>query len=155
VDKRLIGQNSKLPFPYLVTKLVINKGFEIEATHNVANKFPVFKLPQWNRSISHMKPRAPAPAQDVEIIDDILIYSANHQEHEEHLMMVMEVLREKKLFAKVEKCEFWIQKVSFLGHVVSKDGIAVDPKKIEAIAEWERPTNVREIHSFLGLAEYY
>jgi hypothetical protein len=67
----------------------------------------------------------------------------------------MEVLREKKLFAKLKKCEFWIQELSFLGHVVSKDGIAVDPKKIYAIVEWERPTNVREIHSFLGLAGYY
>jgi hypothetical protein len=67
INKRLIGQNSTLPFPYLVTKLVVNKGFEIQATDNVANKFPVFGLPQWNRSISHMKPRAPAPTQDVEM----------------------------------------------------------------------------------------
>jgi hypothetical protein len=91
----------------------------------------------------------------VVFIDDILIYSANHQEHEEHLKMVLDVLREKKLFAKLKKCEFWLEEVSFLGHVVSKEGLAVDPKKIEAIVEWERPTSVREIRSFLGLAGYY
>ena len=73
----------------------------------------------------------------VVFIDDILIYSANHQDHEEHLKVVMEILRENKLFAKLKKCEFWIQEVSFLGHVVSKDGLVVDPKKIEAIDECE------------------
>jgi hypothetical protein len=91
----------------------------------------------------------------VVFIDDILIYSANHIEHEQHLKTVLEVLREKKLFAKLKKCEFWLEEVSFLGHVVSKDGLAVDPKKIEAIVEWEQPTSVREIRSFLGLAGYY
>jgi hypothetical protein len=91
----------------------------------------------------------------VVFIDDILIYSTNHQEHEEHLKIVLNVLREKQLFAKLKKCEFWMGKVSFLGHVISKDGITVDPSKVEAVVNWERPTNVHEIRSFLGLAGYY
>jgi len=91
----------------------------------------------------------------VVFIDHILVYSANHEKHEEHLNIVLEKLREKKLFAKFKKCEFWLEEVAFLGHVVSKDGLAVDPAKVQAVVEWERPTSVREIRSFLGLARYY
>jgi hypothetical protein len=91
----------------------------------------------------------------VVFIDDILIYLVNHVEHEEHLKTVMEKLREKKLFAKLKKCEFWLEEVSFLGHVVHKNGLAVDPIKVKAMAEREQPTSVREIRSFLGLAGYY
>ena len=91
----------------------------------------------------------------VVFIDDILIYSTNQQEHVGHLKKVLGILREKKLFAKLKKCEFWLEKVSFLGHVISGDGIEVDPSKIEAVVKWERPTNVHEIRSFLGLASYY
>jgi len=91
----------------------------------------------------------------VVFIDDILVYSTNHVEHEVHSKTVMEKLREKKLFAKLKKCEFWLKEVSFLGHVVSKNGLVVDPAKVQAVVEWERPTSVREIHSFLGLAGYY
>ena len=69
--------------------------------------------------------------------------------------MVLEMLREKKLYAKFSKCEFWIDAVSFLGHVVSKDGVMVDPSKIEAVKSWVRPTNVTEVRSFVGLASYY
>ena len=88
-------------------------------------------------------------------IDDILIYSKSKKEHEEHLRMVLEMLREKKLYAKFSKCEFWLDSVSFLGHVVSKDGMMVDPFKIETVKNWVRPTNVSEIRSFVGLASYY
>ncbi|CAH9102252.1 unnamed protein product [Cuscuta epithymum] len=88
-------------------------------------------------------------------IDDILIYSESEEEHEEHLILVLETLREKQLYAKLSKCEFWLKEIGFLGHVVSGSGIAVDNKKIEAITEWERPKNVKEIRSFLGLAGYY
>ena len=88
-------------------------------------------------------------------IDDILVYSKSLAEHEEHLKIVLGILREKKLFAKFSKCEFWLDKVAFLGHVITKDGISVDPKKIEAIVEWKRPTSVTEVRSFLGLAGYY
>jgi hypothetical protein len=85
-------------------------------------------------------------------IDDILVYSKNNEEHEKHLRLIMEKLREHKLYAKFSKCEFWLSEVAFLGHVVSKEGIVVDPSKVTAVTEWEPPKNVKEIHSFLGLA---
>ena len=88
-------------------------------------------------------------------IDDIMVYSKSKKEHEEHLRMVLEMLREKKLYDKFSKCEFWLDSVSLLGHVVSKDGVMVDPSKIEIAKNWVRPTNVSEIRSFVGLASYY
>ncbi|KAM5550622.1 hypothetical protein ABKV19_027127, partial [Rosa sericea] len=91
----------------------------------------------------------------VVFVDDILIYSRSSDEHEKHLRIVLQTLREKKLFAKFEKCEFWQKEVKFLGHVVSKDGVSVDPSKVEAVMGWSRPTTVTEIRSFLGLAGYY
>jgi len=91
----------------------------------------------------------------VVFIDDILIYSRNNEEHAQHLRLVLKTLREHKLYAKLKKCEFWLEQVVFLGHVVSKEGIKVDPQKIKAIVDWPRPTNVTEIRSFLGLAGYY
>ncbi|GMJ13693.1 hypothetical protein HRI_005038600 [Hibiscus trionum] len=91
----------------------------------------------------------------VVFIDDILIYSKDSVTHEEHLRIVLQTLREKQLYAKFSKCEFWLTEVSFLGHVISSAGIQVDPKKIQAILEWIPPKNVGEIRSFLGLAGYY
>ena len=91
----------------------------------------------------------------VVFIDDILIYSKTEEEHAEHLHTVLETLRQHKLYAKFSKCEFWLEKVAFLGHVVSAGGISVDPEKIQAIIHWKAPTSVTEIHSFLGLAGYY
>ncbi|OMO58913.1 reverse transcriptase [Corchorus capsularis] len=91
----------------------------------------------------------------VVFIDDILVYSKSMEEHGEHLRLVLQILREKKLYAKFKKCEFWLDSVAFLGHVVSKDGISVDPEKVKAIVEWSRPTNATEVRSFLGLAGYY
>jgi len=88
-------------------------------------------------------------------IDDILIYSRNKKEHEHHLRIVLGILKEKKIDAKFSKCEFWLSSVAFLGHVVSKEGIMVDPKKIEVVRDWVRPTSLTEIRSFLGLAGYY
>ncbi|KAL4025562.1 hypothetical protein IC575_013964 [Cucumis melo] len=88
-------------------------------------------------------------------MDDILIYSKTEVEHEEHLRMVLQTLRDNKLYAKFSKCEFWLKQVSFLGHVVSKAGVSVDPAKIEAITSWPRPSTVSEVRSFLGLADYY
>ena len=88
-------------------------------------------------------------------IDDILVYSKSREEHEQHLRLVLERLKEKQLYAKFKKCEFWLDKVVFLGHVVSKDGIMVDPAKIEAVSQWQQPKNVPEVRSFLGLAGYY
>ena len=91
----------------------------------------------------------------VVFIDDILVYSKDAQEHEQHLRIVMETLREKKLYAKLSKCDFWLKEVSFLGHIVSTEGIRVDPIKIEAIVNWKPPRNVIEVRSFLGLVGYY
>ena len=91
----------------------------------------------------------------VVFIDDIVIYSKSHKEHEDHLRIVLQILRKKKLYAKLQKCDFWLDQVSFLGHTTSIDGISVDPKKIEAIVSWSRPSNVAEVRSFLGLAGYY
>ena len=88
-------------------------------------------------------------------IDDILIYSRSEAEHEQHLGLVLQTLRDHQLFGKFSKCEFWLQEVRFLGHVISKDGIAVDPSKVEAVLDWQAPTTVTEIRSFLGLAGYY
>ncbi|XP_074322839.1 uncharacterized protein LOC141659812 [Apium graveolens] len=88
-------------------------------------------------------------------IDDILIYSKTEEDHAEHVRTDLEILRKKKLYAKLSKCEFWLQEVQFLGHIVSNEGIKVDPIKIEAIMNWERPRTPTEVRSFLGLAGYY
>ena len=91
----------------------------------------------------------------VVFIDDILVFSKDEEEHEKHLRLVLEKLREHKLYAKFSKCEFWLKKVSFLGHVISEGGIAVDPGKVKDVLDWKPPQNVSEIRSFLGLAGYY
>ncbi|KAA0047082.1 pol protein [Cucumis melo var. makuwa] len=88
-------------------------------------------------------------------IDDILIYFKTEAEHEEHLHRVLETLRANKLYAKFSKCEFWLKKVTFLGHVVSSEGVSVDPAKIEAVTSWPRLSTVNKICSFQGLAGYY
>ncbi|KAL8095604.1 hypothetical protein AgCh_036864 [Apium graveolens] len=88
-------------------------------------------------------------------IDDILIYSKTEEDHKEHLRISLETLRKEKLYAKFSKCEFWLKEVQFLGHVVNKEGIKVDPVKIEAVMNWERPKTPTEVRSFLGLAGYY
>src|SRR3954471_21695524 len=91
----------------------------------------------------------------VVFIDDILIYSKDENEHEKHLRLIMEKLREHKLYAKFSKCEFCLKEVGFLVHVVSAKGVAVDPGKVASVTEWESPKNVGDIRSFLGLAGYY
>ena len=88
-------------------------------------------------------------------IDDILIYSGSGEEHAEHLRIILQTLREHRLYAKLSKCPFWLDSVAFLGHIVSAEGISVDPQKVEAILNWKPPTSVTEIRSFLGLAGYY
>lgn len=89
------------------------------------------------------------------VIDDILIHSRSKEEHNQHLRLVLESLRAEKLYAIFSKCEFWIRKVDFLGHVVSEEGIHGDPSKIKAIENWEAPRTPIEISQFLGLAGYY
>ena len=88
-------------------------------------------------------------------IDDILVYSKDRKNHDTHLRVVLETLRKEQLYAKLSKYEFWLNEVSFLRHIVSKEGIRVDPKKIEVVVEWKPPRNVTEVRSFLGLAGYY
>eukprot|EP00253_Pinus_taeda_P020635 PITA_20635 len=87
-------------------------------------------------------------------IDDILIYSRSHEEHKEHLRMVLQTLREHQLYAKFSKCDFF-EEIQYLGHVITKEGIAVDPEKIKTIMEWPMPKDVADIRSFMGLAGYY
>ena len=87
-------------------------------------------------------------------VDDILVFSKNEEDHEKHLRLVLDRLREHKLYAKFSKCEFWLDKVLYLGHIISADGIAVNPEKVEAIVNWEPPQNVKQLRSFLGLTSY-
>jgi hypothetical protein len=91
----------------------------------------------------------------VVFIDDILVFSKTEEEHAEHLRLVLQKLREHKLYAKRHKCEFWLKEVSFLGHVVSNGGISVDPGKVKDVLDWKPPVNVGQIRSFLGLVGYY
>ena len=91
----------------------------------------------------------------VVLVDDILIYFKSEEEHEDHLRIVLQALREHQLYAKFSKCEFWLTKVRFLGHVVSASSVSVDPKKVKAVMSWERTKSVFEIRSFLGLVGYY
>jgi hypothetical protein len=88
-------------------------------------------------------------------IDDILVYSKSEAEHEKYLRLVLQRLREHKLYAKLSKCEFWIDEVPFLGHVISRGCIAVDPGKVKDVLDWVVPQTVKEVRSFLGLAVYY
>ena len=88
-------------------------------------------------------------------IDDNLVFSKNEQEHEQYLQIVFQTLREKQLYAKLSKCDFWLKEVSFLGHIVYAEGIRVNPAKVEPIVNWKPPRNVTEVRSFLGLTRYY
>jgi hypothetical protein len=88
-------------------------------------------------------------------IDDILVYSRSKEEHEEHLCLALQKLRENRLYAKLIKCEFWMKQVAFLGHVISKGGISVDTSKVQDVLSWNVPTSVGDIQTFLGLAGYY
>ena len=91
----------------------------------------------------------------VVFVDDILVYSKNSENHDTHLRVVLDTLRKEQLYAKLSKCEFWFNEVSFLRHIVLNEGIRVDPKKIEVVVEWKPPRNVIEVRSFLGLVGYY
>ena len=91
----------------------------------------------------------------VVFIYNILMYSKYWENHDTHLRVMLEALRKEQLYAKLSECEFWLNEVSFLGHIVSEEGIQVDPKKIEVVVEWKPLRNVTEVRSFLGLAGYY
>jgi hypothetical protein len=88
-------------------------------------------------------------------IDDILVYLWSAEEHGHHLRIVLEKLRAHQLYAKFTKCEFWLQKVSFFWHILTAEGVVMDPEKVIVVANWKRPTTITEIRSFLGLASYY
>ena len=88
-------------------------------------------------------------------LDDILVYSKDEEEHEEHLRLTLQVLREHQLYAKLSKCDFYRDRIQYLGHIISEEGISVDPEKIEAITNWPTPRNVTDVRSFMGLAGYY
>jgi hypothetical protein len=91
----------------------------------------------------------------VVFIDDILIFSKNEEEHDEHLHLLLQKLRENQLYAKLNKCKFWLKEVSFLDHIISEGGISVDPSKVKDVLSWNTPQNVSDIKSFLDLAGYY
>jgi hypothetical protein len=84
----------------------------------------------------------------VVFIDDIFIYSKSDRDHEEHLRLLLQKLRDNQLYAKFSKCEFWIGEVRFLGHIISNGGISVDPAKVKEIMEWSKPTTVTKVRSF-------
>ena len=88
-------------------------------------------------------------------LDDILIYSKSAEDHERHLRLVLQKLREHKFYANLKKCEFMKQEIAFLGHIVGVNGIKVDPKKVQAVSDWEVPKDVHGVRSFLGLANYF
>jgi hypothetical protein len=91
----------------------------------------------------------------VVFIDDILVFSQNEEEHKEHLRMVLQQLRDCRLYAKLSKCDFWISEVLFSGHIINWDGLAVDPKKVVDILDWKAPRDVCRIKSFIEMAGYY
>jgi hypothetical protein len=91
----------------------------------------------------------------VVFIDDILVYSKTEEEHDEHLRIVLQTLRKHKLYTKFDKCDFYQNEIQYLGHLISAEGIVVDPKKIKAIMEWSVPKDVEDIGSFMGITIYY
>ena len=91
----------------------------------------------------------------VVFVDEILIYSKSEEDHERHLRVILQTLRQHQLYAKFSKCEFWLTNVRFLEHVISSSSVSVDPEKVEEVMSWERLKSVFEIRSFLGLVRYY
>ena len=91
----------------------------------------------------------------VVFIYNIFVYSKDRKNHDTHLRVMLETLRKERLYVKLSECEFWLNEVSFLEHIVSKERIRVESKKIEVVVEWKPPRNVTEVSSFLGLADYY
>ena len=87
-------------------------------------------------------------------LDDILVFSKNKEDHAKHLRLVLDKLREHQFYAKFSKCEFWLDEILYLGHIISTKGIAVNLEKVSAIVNWEPPQNVKQLHRFLGLASY-
>jgi hypothetical protein len=91
----------------------------------------------------------------VVFIDDVIVYSKNEEEHEQHLRIILKRLHDHQLYAMFSKCAFWLKEVPFLGHVISAEGIAVGPSKVQEVLDWKSPRSIMQIRSFLGLAGYY
>jgi hypothetical protein len=91
----------------------------------------------------------------VVFIDDILIYFKSEEEHARHLRVILQRLRDHQLYAKFNKCAFWLKEVPFLGHIISIEGITVDPSKVQEVLDWKSPKSIMQIYNFLGLAGYY
>ena len=91
----------------------------------------------------------------VVFIDDILVCTKIDDEHEKHLRIVFSHLREHKLHAEFSKCAFWLKRISFLGRILSTDGIEVDPEKVQEVLDWKTPEAITEVRNLLGLARYY
>jgi hypothetical protein len=91
----------------------------------------------------------------VVFINDILIYSKSEEEHERHLRVILQRLRDHQLYAKFNKCAFWLKEVPFLGHIISAEGIVVDPSKVQEVLDWKSPRSVTQIRSFLRFVGYY
>ena len=88
-------------------------------------------------------------------INDILTYSKSEAEHKEHLRIMLQTLKENQLYAKFSKCEFYKDKIQYLGHIISKQGLVVDPEKIKSIREWHVPVDVSSVRAFMGIVGYY
>jgi hypothetical protein len=88
-------------------------------------------------------------------INNIFVYSRSEEEHEEHLYLILQKLRDHRLYARLNKCEFWLKQVAFLGHIISKGGISVDPSKIQDVLSWNASASVDDIQGFIGLTSYY
>ena len=91
----------------------------------------------------------------VGILDDVIVYSATPEEHVQHVRTILAVLRQHQLYAKIQKCEFSKEEMTFVGFLVSKSGIGMDPAKVAAILDWPTPKNVKEVQSFLGFSNFY
>ena len=91
----------------------------------------------------------------VGILDDVIVFSESLSDHVPHVRFILEVLRQHKLYAKVEKCEFHKDQMTFVGYLVSQEGIGMDPAKVSAVLDWPTPTTVKEVQSYLGFANFY
>ncbi|GKA97651.1 hypothetical protein Tco_0825545 [Tanacetum coccineum] len=160
-DKGLIRPSSS-PWGALVLFVKKKDGsFRMYIDYRELNKLTIkirYPLPRIDDMFDQLQGSQTRPYLDkfvIVFIDDILIYSKSKEEHEVHLMLILELLEKEKLFEKFSNCEFWLQEVHFLSHVVNSEGIHVDPNKIEAVKNWKPPKTPTEICSFLGLAGYY
>ncbi|GJY03858.1 putative reverse transcriptase domain-containing protein [Tanacetum coccineum] len=149
----------KYPLKKEILEKMINLKIEAEEERKEAKVFE--RILSKSKSFNSRNLRFEANKRSIQLeptivfIDNILIYSKNKEEHEEHLKLILELLKKEELYAKFSKCEFWIPKVQFLGDVIDSKGIHVDPAKINSIKDWASPKSLTEIRQFLGPASYY